>query len=442
MRAGQHRQPDAVGVLLHRGLDDLLRRLVQAGVDDLHAGVAQRPGDDLGPAVVPVQAGLGDDDADAAGAGHVAERTAACAVGRATGRSRCCDRRHPAAVRRLACAGQDRSSPSRGGLTVADPRPALDAPAPHGAQRGVRTRVQPGRAARRRHGGRLVARAPRRSTRWACSASRARRRAARPRSASRSTTCRRVQRGLLLGDVVAAGTPILLVHGLVDNRSVFTLLRRALRRRGFGQVLTLNYSPFTAGRPQRGRAAGRRWSSATCEATGHERVHVVGHSLGGRRRPLLRAAAWAATPASTRCARSAARTPARPPPTCCPRGSSASCAPARTLLQELAAARARLPHPLRRLLERPRPAHRPEARRRASTTPTSPPATSCCGASGTCRCPSTARVVHQIATLLAHLDEDGTTLHAGVAPIGEGRALPPRRPRRQASGAPPPPDRL
>ena len=38
-------------------------------------------------------------------------------------------------------------------------------------------------------------------------------------------------RGLLLGDVVAAGTPILLVHGLVDNRSVFTLLRRALRRR-------------------------------------------------------------------------------------------------------------------------------------------------------------------------------------------------------------------
>ena len=61
VRAGQHRQADRVGVLLDRGLDDLLRRLVQAGVDDLHAGVAQRPGDHLGAAVVPVEAGLGDD---------------------------------------------------------------------------------------------------------------------------------------------------------------------------------------------------------------------------------------------------------------------------------------------------------------------------------------------------------------------------------------------
>ena len=89
-----------------------------------------------------------------------------------------------------------------------------------------------------------------------------------------------VQRGLLMGDVVAAGTPILLVHGLVDNRSVFTVLRRALRRRGFGQVLTLNYSPFT----QDVREAARRLEQLverTCEETGYERVHVVGHSLGG-----------------------------------------------------------------------------------------------------------------------------------------------------------------
>ncbi|MCW2613589.1 MAG: hypothetical protein JWN08_583 [Frankiales bacterium] len=89
-----------------------------------------------------------------------------------------------------------------------------------------------------------------------------------------------VQRGLLMGDVVAAGTPILLVHGLVDNRSTFTLLRRALRRRGFGQVLTLNYSPFT----QDVRSAARRLErlvEQTCEQTGYERVHVVGHSLGG-----------------------------------------------------------------------------------------------------------------------------------------------------------------
>jgi hypothetical protein len=89
-----------------------------------------------------------------------------------------------------------------------------------------------------------------------------------------------VQRGLLMGDVVAAGTPILLVHGLVDNRSIFTLLRRALQRRGFGRVLTLNYSPFT----QDVRTAAARLErlvERTCEQTGYERVHVVGHSLGG-----------------------------------------------------------------------------------------------------------------------------------------------------------------
>ena len=89
-----------------------------------------------------------------------------------------------------------------------------------------------------------------------------------------------VQRGLLMGDVVAAGTPILLLHGLIDNRSTFTLLRRALQRRGYGQVLTLNYSPFT----QDVRTAALRLQRVveqTCEQTGYERVHVVGHSLGG-----------------------------------------------------------------------------------------------------------------------------------------------------------------
>jgi triacylglycerol lipase len=89
-----------------------------------------------------------------------------------------------------------------------------------------------------------------------------------------------LQRGLLMGDVVAAGTPIILVHGLVDNRSIFTLLRRALRRRGFGRVITLNYSPFT----QDVRSVAHRLRvliDKTCEETGYERVHVVGHSLGG-----------------------------------------------------------------------------------------------------------------------------------------------------------------
>jgi pimeloyl-ACP methyl ester carboxylesterase len=88
------------------------------------------------------------------------------------------------------------------------------------------------------------------------------------------------QRGLLVGDVEAAGTPILLLHGMVDNRSVFTLLRRGMRRRGFGRVLTLNYSPVT----NDVRAAAQDLAlevEALCEQTGYERVHVVGHSMGG-----------------------------------------------------------------------------------------------------------------------------------------------------------------
>ena len=89
VRAGEHRQADRVGVLLDGRLDDLLGRLVQPGVDDLDAGVAQRAGDDLGAAVVAVEAGLGDDDADRCGwcsrAGSVTEPIAGASVGPVTG---------------------------------------------------------------------------------------------------------------------------------------------------------------------------------------------------------------------------------------------------------------------------------------------------------------------------------------------------------------------
>src|SRR5207302_3756175 len=66
VRTGEERDADRVCVLLDRRLDDLLRRLMQARVDDLHAGVAQGTRDDLRATVVPVEAGLGDDDADLA----------------------------------------------------------------------------------------------------------------------------------------------------------------------------------------------------------------------------------------------------------------------------------------------------------------------------------------------------------------------------------------
>jgi triacylglycerol lipase len=89
-----------------------------------------------------------------------------------------------------------------------------------------------------------------------------------------------VHRGLLIGDVEAAGTPILLIHGLVDNRSIFTLLRRHLRRRGFGRVWTMNYRIWTTDL----RAAARQLAAsieAICDQTGYERIHVIGHSMGG-----------------------------------------------------------------------------------------------------------------------------------------------------------------
>jgi triacylglycerol lipase len=89
-----------------------------------------------------------------------------------------------------------------------------------------------------------------------------------------------LRRSLLVTDVEAAGTPILLIHGIMDNRSVFTVFRRALARRGFGVVHAVNYSLFTGDL----RAAAhqlRGHVERLCEQTGSDRVHIVGHSLGG-----------------------------------------------------------------------------------------------------------------------------------------------------------------
>ncbi|WP_239332994.1 triacylglycerol lipase [Frankia sp. CiP3] len=89
-----------------------------------------------------------------------------------------------------------------------------------------------------------------------------------------------LRRGLLIGDIEAAGTPILLVHGLIDNRSIFTRLHRSLRRRGFEHVATVNLPLFTSDIPT---AASRlaKMVETTCEQTGHGRIHIVAHSLGG-----------------------------------------------------------------------------------------------------------------------------------------------------------------
>jgi pimeloyl-ACP methyl ester carboxylesterase len=89
-----------------------------------------------------------------------------------------------------------------------------------------------------------------------------------------------VVRALFAADPLAARIPVLLVHGLVDNRSVFSVMSRSLRRRGFAHVCTWNYSPLLTD-VARGAADLGAHIERICEQTGHDQVHVVGHSLGG-----------------------------------------------------------------------------------------------------------------------------------------------------------------
>lgn len=88
------------------------------------------------------------------------------------------------------------------------------------------------------------------------------------------------QRALAASDVEAAQTPILLVHGMVDNRSIFTVLRRGLAHRGFGRIDTINYSILTGDVRSAAAQLGREVERLV-EETGYERIHVIGHSLGG-----------------------------------------------------------------------------------------------------------------------------------------------------------------
>lgn len=88
------------------------------------------------------------------------------------------------------------------------------------------------------------------------------------------------QRGLFVGDVEAASTPILLIHGIVDNHTIFALMRRNLLRRGFGRVRTFSYSPLTLDVRRTATRLGTEIEQL-CEQSGYERIHVIGHSLGG-----------------------------------------------------------------------------------------------------------------------------------------------------------------
>ncbi|GGV57669.1 lipase [Streptomyces longisporoflavus] len=74
--------------------------------------------------------------------------------------------------------------------------------------------------------------------------------------------------------------PVVLLHGFIDNRSVFVLLRRSLAQHGGQHVESLNYSPLTCDIRTAAELLGRHIEEI-CERTGHQQVDIVGHSLGG-----------------------------------------------------------------------------------------------------------------------------------------------------------------
>ncbi|MFG2195255.1 esterase/lipase family protein [Streptomyces sp. NPDC048639] len=78
----------------------------------------------------------------------------------------------------------------------------------------------------------------------------------------------------------ASRVPVLLLHGFIDNRSVFVLLRRSLRQHGWDHVEALNYSPLSCDIRAAASLLGKHIEEV-CERTGHSKVDVVGHSLGG-----------------------------------------------------------------------------------------------------------------------------------------------------------------
>lgn len=78
----------------------------------------------------------------------------------------------------------------------------------------------------------------------------------------------------------AVSTPVLLVHGFAANKSNWLFLQRDLRAAGFGHVHALNYNPLTTDVPAIAAACTAR-ARDLMAATGTDRVHLIGHSLGG-----------------------------------------------------------------------------------------------------------------------------------------------------------------
>ena len=158
---------------------------------------------------------------------------------------------------------------------------------------------------------------------------------------------------------------MLLVHGIVDNRSIFVHLARVLRRRGHGTVQAVNYSPMTAFTGDI-RAAARDLGEHVerlCAVSGVDRVHVIGHSLGGliARYYVQRLGGDARvdTLVTLGTPHQGSHIAHLLPPTVVPR----QLLPGSDLLRELDRARPGLPHPVPRGVEPHGPADHPAAQR-------------------------------------------------------------------------------
>jgi triacylglycerol lipase len=88
------------------------------------------------------------------------------------------------------------------------------------------------------------------------------------------------QRGLIHYDVAAAATPILLVHGFIENHAIFSVMERALRRRGFQMLTAYDYGLLTHSIPRAAIRLGETIERLVTQS-GYERINVIGHSLGG-----------------------------------------------------------------------------------------------------------------------------------------------------------------
>lgn len=74
--------------------------------------------------------------------------------------------------------------------------------------------------------------------------------------------------------------PVVLLHGFIDNRSVFSMLRRSLEQHGWRAIVGVNYSPLTCDV----RSAAEALATQVDEVrnrTGHQQVDIISHSLGG-----------------------------------------------------------------------------------------------------------------------------------------------------------------